>query len=129
MANKLYEVIREHPNKDAQHDITISGIRYKKGDKVGFNIYVKENGSEKAANAAIKRAIGFKWIKPLGTEDPKDLDLVDMTKKQLVAHAEENGIVLGNPKAKNEDIVAEIELALEDTDPKDLDPKIEGSES
>ena len=70
--NKLYEVIRKHPNADAKHDITINGIRYKKGEKVGFNIFLKENGSEVAAKAAIARAKDFGWIKDFKKKEAKD---------------------------------------------------------
>jgi len=64
MANKLYEVIRKHPNPESAHDITIAGIKYKKGDKVGFNIFLKDNnGSEFEAEKAIELAKKRNWIK------------------------------------------------------------------
>ena len=92
-------------------------ITIEKGQLIPEDFFIKNFASPKKQ---IEILLNLKKIKLndgkdiIDDNDPKALELVDMTKKQLVAHAEENGIVLENPKAKNEEIIIEIETALED---------------
>lgn len=62
--NKLYEVIRKHPNPDASHDITVADKQYKKGDKIGYNIFLNAfNGNEIEAGKNINLMKKRNWIK------------------------------------------------------------------